>query len=499
MKEERDNLENKIRNKLYSFSEEVPADLWNKIETNLPAPESGYDLVHSKLTWFALADILVMLLLILPFCNTSQTLPIAPALSTSQPINNNSSTIIENSSSKKPIEPSKNSSNQQITTMNQRVMEVKPTIANSTKNSAAGLSSVLPASSSEPSNNIKKTGGFSGVLISSTVPPSSNNIEEPLKSSSLLNETSALFSPVDSTINTPPLTGDTKLLPIDKLAGDSSISPISLLDTNQQKKAEDMLPSAIAQSPIEKPKFSKFRIEALLGPDYYFIKNRDTNVPGFSARIDSSKTYQRAISGELLLSYYFTNRAYLKGGLSCSSLNRNYSLQHEQVIKEIYIDSVSSFYSLQDPFNAPLVIKNYDTLVTINNTTKQVTSNMQYTLLDIPILVGYDFLLTKIHLGMYAGLRLNCLFIKKGREINPQNYTELDAELSRDYYKKQVGMGYMLGINASYEITKSLALTISPYYQTNPTSVFSSNYALKQNWTKCGIHAGVTYFIYSKK
>ena len=41
MKEESDNLENKIRSKLYSYSEKVPDDLWSRIETKLPAPENG--------------------------------------------------------------------------------------------------------------------------------------------------------------------------------------------------------------------------------------------------------------------------------------------------------------------------------------------------------------------------------------------------------------------------------------------------------------------------
>ncbi|HRH01972.1 MAG TPA: outer membrane beta-barrel protein [Bacteroidia bacterium] len=499
MKEERDNLENKIRNKLYSYSEEVPADLWNKIETKLQKPELGTNLDRSKLAWFAFADLLVMLLLALPFCNTSHTSPVTSALSTSQPINNNNSAISEKPTFKKHSDSHKNFGKVQSKTIHGTAKNVSLAFANSTKNSADGQSSDLPSSSVEPSNNSKTLEGLPEILLSSTVTLHSDNLKDPEKSSPTVEVTSQPFSPVTTPVDTPQMKVDTKQSPIDKSPEDSSIRSISVLDTNRHKITENMLPTAIVASPIEIAKSTKFRIEALLGPDYYFIKNRDVGIPGFSARIDSSTMYQRAFSGEVLLSYYFTKRAYLKVGFSGTSLSRKYSLQHEQEIKELYIDSVSSFYSLQDPFNAPLVIKNYDTLVIISNTKNQVTSNMQYTLIDIPLLAGYDFLLTKIRLGVYAGLRINCLFTKKGTEINPQNYTELDTKLSRDNYKNLTGIGYMIGINASYEITKSFALTISPYYQTNPSSVFSSNYALKQNWTKCGIHAGIAYYIHSKK
>lgn len=498
MKEESDNLENKIRSKLYSYSEKVPDDLWSKIETKLPAPENGFDLIRSKLTWFALADVMVMLLLVLPFCNTSKISPLSPATSTTQTISNDSSSLGTESSFKQPITSNTNSVNKPIVTMNEGAKEPMHDIAKSTKNQVTSQSSIIPVTTTKSKSIIESSVSAPEILLSSTVTLNSTKPEEPVLSAPLSNATSIKLPSVDSSLNTSASTVNTKQTQTNESVADT-VQPLPTVDTNKIKKADNMLLATVAQLPIEKSKSPKLRIEAMLGPDYYFFKNRDNTVPGFSARMDSSTTNQRAISAELLLSYYFTKRVYLKGGLSWSTLSRKYSLVHEQEIKEIYIDSVSNFYSLQDPFNLPLVIKNYDTLITISNTTNQVSSNMQYTLLDIPILAGYDFLLTKVRLGMYTGIRINCLFTKKGTEINPKNYTELDAEMSRTNYKKQLGIGYMIGINAAYEITKNLALTISPYYQTYPTSVFSSEYGLTQNWTKCGIHAGVAYFIKSKK
>lgn len=118
----------------------------------------------------------------------------------------------------------------------------------------------------------------------------------------------------------------------------------------------------------------------------------------------------------------------------------------------------------------------------------------RYTLLDIPLTVGYDFSINKKwKAGVEAGVLVNLSLKTKGiifdetlQEINLEN-TETEI------FKSKVGLNYHLGLSVSRTFSKKLDLFIAPSVRIYSQDFAQDSYGLSQKYFLLGGNIGVRY------
>ncbi|HFA49315.1 MAG TPA: hypothetical protein ENJ95_09890 [Bacteroidetes bacterium] len=112
-----------------------------------------------------------------------------------------------------------------------------------------------------------------------------------------------------------------------------------------------------------------------------------------------------------------------------------------------------------------------------------------YTMLDIPVLVGYHFESGDWLLGAQAGVFANISMKANGQFLSD----ETTAVPIDDLFRNKVGLSYYLGLSASYQLNDRMALSLSPHFRYFPGNFATAGYALSQKYVLFGLNAGVRY------
>lgn len=113
-------------------------------------------------------------------------------------------------------------------------------------------------------------------------------------------------------------------------------------------------------------------------------------------------------------------------------------------------------------------------------------------LIDIPVIVGYQFSDESWSIGLEGGIYAN-ISAKYTGEILNQDDTFYDLESDPDsWYKTNIGITPFIGLNASYAISDNLQIHVSPGFKFNTLFSTDTN-ILTQRQSTLGIRLGVRY------
>jgi Outer membrane protein beta-barrel domain len=506
MKSEKNKLEQKIRAKIYHSTTEVPSDMWSKIEQKISTPKSIAATKASKMGWMLLADLLLLFLLAVPTTKKINPLPsaskyeqatayIAPQIS-SDASKNSTSKIAQSKSSKtlakenlvKKIKSSNNSPIEKISHENYKI------------NYSASITSLIPAIATK---EVKNT------LVGELAP----NFTEVAKSGIIDTEKNGIHSTSSATLNmeTEPLNGsatpaskpdnnsnensnNNSTIPAESMSKkDSIISSKDLLHVDKIDNSISLLAPPLAKdSASSNSILSKISFELFGSPDYYFVQQNEKKNLGYIARVDSAGIQKQAWSAGMRIGYNLTKTIQLKTGIYYSSLALNYKLANTQTFSELVVDSTSIFYTLQDPFNLPTIIKVYDSIYETKSSTEILETKLRFKMIDIPILAAYSYSINKVRLGINTGVSFNLLFQKEGQYILPTEFEETKVrEEVTPAYRKKLGMSWIVGASCAYVINSNVSIFIEPHYTSILKSVHTDDYQLQQNWSKLGMHTGL--------
>ncbi len=138
----------------------------------------------------------------------------------------------------------------------------------------------------------------------------------------------------------------------------------------------------------------------------------------------------------------------------------------------------------------------------LQTTTSTIDKNIhnRYRLLDIPVILSYQFPLQKWAVGIEAGILANLSLKTKG--LVPNELLETPNAISRDLdidnsetdlFKTKVGLGYHFGLSFGGKLTKHLDWRLAPMLRIYPSDFASETNTLSQRYVLYGVNGGVAY------
>lgn len=131
----------------------------------------------------------------------------------------------------------------------------------------------------------------------------------------------------------------------------------------------------------------------------------------------------------------------------------------------------------------------------LENTTRTIDKKIynSYRLLDIPVILSYDFPLQKMSLGIEAGILANLSLKTKG--IVPDALLEdQDIDNSENgLFKSKVGLGYHFGLSISGLITEKIEWKVAPILRVYPSDFAGTSNELSQLYVLYGMNLGLAY------
>lgn len=116
-----------------------------------------------------------------------------------------------------------------------------------------------------------------------------------------------------------------------------------------------------------------------------------------------------------------------------------------------------------------------------------------YRLLDIPILLSYQYPLGKWQLGLEAGALVN-LSLKTEGIIADENFEDVDIEgRQSELFKSKLGLNYQFGLSVSRRLFDRFDLRLAPTLRYFPTDFSVASYELSQEYLLLGGNLGLRY------
>lgn len=126
-------------------------------------------------------------------------------------------------------------------------------------------------------------------------------------------------------------------------------------------------------------------------------------------------------------------------------------------------------------------------------TTRYIKKSYNYFhLVDVPIILGYNFGSEPLTFGVEAGIYANIMIKSKGEIFQEDGDFYDKGEDPNGWYKNNLGISPFIGCNVSYHLNDNLRIHFSPGFRF--PSVFStSTNPLQERHANLGVQAGVRY------
>ncbi len=132
-----------------------------------------------------------------------------------------------------------------------------------------------------------------------------------------------------------------------------------------------------------------------------------------------------------------------------------------------------------------------DVLVTRTTDYRKKSYNY-FHLVDVPVIIGYNFGTDPWRIGVEAGIYAN-VFIRNKGDIGLESGEFYDiGEDEEEWYRNNIGISPYVGINAAYNVSENIQIHLTPSFRFN--SLFSTDAnPLEQQHGNLGVRAGVRY------
>lgn len=183
----------------------------------------------------------------------------------------------------------------------------------------------------------------------------------------------------------------------------------------------------------------------------------------------------------------------------------NYSVYRNQKKYDynfLVIDSANSYYEydtmwvwIYDPPNLeyPVMVGIDTNWIPVYNNVNVVDNGInEWSYLEIPLLVGYNFDVNKFRFKLLTGVSVGFLIESKGKLPYPkdirlfEDFDNMENEINKTMYNWIFQAGF------TYQINNNWSVFVQPYYKQNIRSVFSSSYPVKQRFISVGLNCGVS-------
>lgn len=173
----------------------------------------------------------------------------------------------------------------------------------------------------------------------------------------------------------------------------------------------------------------------------------------------------------------------LRTGLSYTQFNEQFKYRNENEERII----ITNRYDTQGN------IIGTDTIVETG--TREVITHNRYSMLDVPILAGYEFGHKKFSFSVNGGILLNVMFDQKGQFLSPNDLKP--ASFSKGQpgatqpFRQTLAMGWYGSLGIQYEMKHQISLLVEPYFRIDPQPFTKAGYIVQQRYFTTGLSIGL--------
>jgi len=204
-------------------------------------------------------------------------------------------------------------------------------------------------------------------------------------------------------------------------------------------------------------------------------------------RNENERTLEGYQFGLSLMGYHRTG-IYVKGGAAYSKFTEQMKLNRTYTEMDTTIGIVSITES-----------QSGDTLTVIYGdiiTTKEITENRKihynFSMIDIPLAIGYGFNMGSFNLDLEAGAMFNIKTTTRGKYFSEQtlidnNFEDLD---NTNRFKRTLGVGFFASALIRKELSNGSAVYLGPRFKIRPTQYSTNFNPVNQRYKTVGLYAG---------
>ncbi len=116
----------------------------------------------------------------------------------------------------------------------------------------------------------------------------------------------------------------------------------------------------------------------------------------------------------------------------------------------------------------------------------------QFSLIDLPLILGYQKRVQKWTLSANAGPVLNLSFQPKGTLINPnRQLVDINSNEGREAFRSQLGINWYGSFGIHYELQPGTHLMLEPYLRFQSRSFMTQNFPVQQKYLTGGVSIGI--------
>jgi len=296
---------------------------------------------------------------------------------------------------------------------------------------------------------------------------------------------------------TNPSTAQEEVLQTTGAIAGQATAPLSPLDWLELKSlfTTDQMPPVLSVG-TTKPRKKTAKTALLIRPNFeigYAFKTLEDFAPDsltnfhVPVRRESEEALEY-LHGNLLLGARHHTGWYALTGLGYTSITERFSFNTERTerdsvggITEIYINAEGD-----STFTEGMVLRT-------RHITYRKRTHSSYTLLDVPLIAGYEWEKGRWSYGAEAGIFLNISLKAKGDALDVENnFTRLEET---DWFKPSIGLSYYGSLRIGYAIDEKTRISLGPTYRYVPNIAGdpSSTYAFEQKYGLLGVNLGIAF------
>ena len=234
-----------------------------------------------------------------------------------------------------------------------------------------------------------------------------------------------------------------------------------------------------------------YYVDFFIAPEYAFrsLKPKSSEFQSYADAREETESFKYAFSTGVRFSMVNQQGFTYRTGIVYSNITERFDYEGDGTIERhlVPVDTVTLANGDIDILYE--VIEQYPA-------TRKLQVYNQFKMIDIPIILGYEFETEKYVLSINGGAYFNILFKPKGTilgpNLEPMVYT-LNEVGSTPTFTERVGISAFGSIGFGYKIKHNLQLLIEPNfrYQLKPISI--PGYTLSQRYMNVGVMLGMRY------
>jgi len=233
-------------------------------------------------------------------------------------------------------------------------------------------------------------------------------------------------------------------------------------------------------------KVNSWIVEGYLSPDFNLKRLNGANKELIDLRT-KTESVLFSYSAGLRFGYLFSNGFVIKTGLNYTIINEKFHILFKNII------------STQTIITIDTIVNQDGTITEVRDTTikevygeKDIQKSNSYRMLDIPLIVGFEYKKYNHRFGINLGVIFN---IVTSQDVHILDSSGVIKSYSKgnDIFHENLGISIYSSVLYSYRIKSRYELFVEPKIRYYLKPFTKSNYALEQKYTKFGISFGSRY------